>query len=154
SAPHHQTLMETIVWLFPPDSDSVSCSFLLRLLKVESFLDCGENCRKELIKRIGYQLRDASVADLLIPAPVGESTLYDIDTVLSILAEFLMRQHISSQKTSKEIQKSTSSASEPSRSKVAVANLVDGYLTEVAKDPNLPLSKFIELAEMASGSSR
>ncbi|PKU75045.1 BTB/POZ domain-containing protein NPY2 [Dendrobium catenatum] len=122
----HQTLLETIVWLFPPDSDSVSCSFLLKLLKVESFLDCGENCKKELIKRIGYQLQDASVADLLIPAP----------------------------KTSKELQKSTSSASETSRSKVAVANLVDGYLAEVAKDPNLPLSKFIKLAEMASGSSR
>jgi hypothetical protein len=35
-----------------------------------------------------------------------------------------------------------------------VAKLIDGYLAEIAKDPNLPLLKFVELAEMVSGISR
>ncbi|KAF9613100.1 hypothetical protein IFM89_005579 [Coptis chinensis] len=39
-------------------------------------------------------------------------------------------------------------------SKLTVAKLVDGYLPEIARDPNLPLSKFIDLAEMVSGFSR
>ncbi|CBI22467.3 unnamed protein product, partial [Vitis vinifera] len=39
-------------------------------------------------------------------------------------------------------------------SKLMVAKLVDGYLAEIAKDPNLPLSKFVDLAELVSGFSR
>nr|CAD1841332.1 unnamed protein product [Ananas comosus var. bracteatus] len=41
-----------------------------------------------------------------------------------------------------------------SSSKVAVGKLIDGYLAEIAKDPNLLLSKFVELAEMVSTASR
>ncbi|GJV04771.1 BTB/POZ domain-containing protein NPY2 [Tanacetum coccineum] len=39
-------------------------------------------------------------------------------------------------------------------SKLMVAKLVDSYLAEVAKDPNLPLPMFMELAETVSGFSR
>ncbi|KAF9590300.1 hypothetical protein IFM89_032308 [Coptis chinensis] len=60
---------------------------------------------RELVKRMGQQLDEASVNDLLIPAP-------------------------------------------------EVAKLVDGYLAKIARDPNLPLSKFLDLAEMVSGFSR
>ncbi|RVW57410.1 BTB/POZ domain-containing protein NPY2 [Vitis vinifera] len=42
----------------------------------------------------------------------------------------------------------------PEASKLMVAKLVDGYLAEIARDPNLPLSKFVDLAEMVSGFSR
>jgi hypothetical protein len=37
---------------------------------------------------------------------------------------------------------------------ITVAKVVDGYLTEVAKDPNTPVLKFIHLAEAVSGNSR
>lgn len=39
-------------------------------------------------------------------------------------------------------------------SKLMVAMLVDGYLTEIAKDHNLPLSTFINLAETVSSYPR
>jgi len=39
-------------------------------------------------------------------------------------------------------------------SKVKVARVVDGYLAEVSRDPNLPLVKFVSLAEMVSGFPR
>ncbi|KAI4965609.1 hypothetical protein ZWY2020_051276 [Hordeum vulgare] len=42
----------------------------------------------------------------------------------------------------------------PSASMITVAKVVDGYLTEVAKDPNTPVLKFINLAEAISGNSR
>lgn len=38
-------------------------------------------------------------------------------------------------------------------SKIKVAKLVDGYLAEIARDPNLPLSKFVNLAELVSNFS-
>ncbi|XP_020580104.1 BTB/POZ domain-containing protein NPY4-like [Phalaenopsis equestris] len=152
-----RTLLEAIVWLLPPERGSVSCSFMLRLLKAASFIDCGENWKKELIKRLGCQLHEASVTDLLIPIPVGESTLYDTEIVLRMVEEFLLQEHGGSRaslRTSKELQESPGLSSEPGSPRVAVANLVDGYLAEVAKDPNLTLSTFIELAEMVSGASR
>jgi hypothetical protein len=37
---------------------------------------------------------------------------------------------------------------------IMVAKIVDGYLAEVAKDPNIPVYKFFSLAEMVSGNSR
>ncbi|KAF9608034.1 hypothetical protein IFM89_005184 [Coptis chinensis] len=52
-----------------------------------------------------------------------------------------------------EMQVIRSSGLMSNTSKPTVAKLVDGYLTEIAKDPNLPLSKFIDLAEMVSGFS-
>lgn len=38
-------------------------------------------------------------------------------------------------------------------SKLMVAKLIDGYLAEIARDPNLPVSKFVELADMLAGIS-
>ncbi|KAL0915827.1 hypothetical protein M5K25_013286 [Dendrobium thyrsiflorum] len=141
----HRVLLETIVWLLPTKRGSVSCSFLLKLFKEASFLDCGENCRNELIKRIGKQLEEASVTDLLIPAPVGESTLYDIDLVLNVMGEFL---------NSRELEEARNPASVSGNLSITVVKLIDGYLAEAAKDPNLPILKFVELAGMVSGSAR
>ncbi|KAL0914602.1 hypothetical protein M5K25_014964 [Dendrobium thyrsiflorum] len=152
-----RTSLETIVWLLPTKRGSVSCSFLLKLLKAASFLDCSENCRKELIKRTGQQLEEASVADLLIPAPVGGSTLYDIDLVLEIMEEFLMHQHShirSNLQTSADLLEGRCSGSVSSNAMVTVAKLIDGYLAETAKDPALPISKFVEIAEKTSSLSR
>ncbi|KAG0478982.1 hypothetical protein HPP92_013701 [Vanilla planifolia] len=47
--------------------------------------------------------------------------------------------------------KNSSLASASGRSKAAVSKLVVDFLGEAAKDPELPLSKFAELAEMVSG---
>lgn len=151
------TSLETIVWLLPATRGSVSCSFLLKLLKAASFMDCSEICKKELIKRAGHQLGEASVADLLIPAPVGGSTLYDIDLVLNVVEEFLMYEHgrvRSSLQAAGDLHGARSSGSISGNSMVYVAKLIDGYLAEAAKDPNLSLSKFVEIAEKTSGFTR
>lgn len=151
------SLLETIVWLLPIKRGSVSCSFLLKLLKAAMLLGCSENCVKELIRRTGQQLEEASVDDILIPAPEGGRTLYDVDLVLNVIEEFLMHEHNNDQSSlliSEEHQESRSCASVSGNSVLAVAKLIDGYLAEAAKDTNLPLLKFAELAEMIPGSSR
>lgn len=147
-----QTLLETILWLIPPEKGSVSCSFLLKLLKAACLLDCGETTKRELIKRIGRQLEEASVPDLLFPAPAGENTVYDVDMVLCIVEEFLVLEN--NDDHSEELQDNQSSGIVAGTAKLAVTLLIDGYLAEIAKDPNLPLQKFIELAEMISVASR
>ncbi|ONK75900.1 uncharacterized protein A4U43_C03F21750 [Asparagus officinalis] len=149
--------LDTIIWLLPTENGSISCSFLLKLLKAKRLVDSGENCIKDLVKRIGRQLHEASVSDLLIPSSEGDDMIFDVDTVLDIVEEFLMQEQGSgrmSPETSEELQEVRSPVSVSASSKVIVGNLVDRYLVEASKDPKLPLSKFIKLAEMVSSSSR
>ncbi|WOK99635.1 BTB/POZ domain-containing protein NPY4 [Canna indica] len=151
-----QTILETIIWLLPTERGSVSCSFLLRILRAASILECGEICKKELIKRIGQQLQEATVGDLLVPAASGE-TVYDVDLVISVVEEFVMQDNNidrNSPEATEELVEVRSPIFVPASSKVSVAKLVDDYLAEVAKDPSLSLSKFIELAELVSPASR
>ncbi|KAJ6843330.1 BTB/POZ domain-containing protein NPY2-like [Iris pallida] len=153
----NRSLLETIVCLLPTETGSVSCSFLLKLLRAANLVDSSENCKKELVTRIGRQLHEASVSDLLIPGSEDGSTVYDIDTVISILQEFVMQEDGSAQtspETSDELREVRSPVFISASTNLAVAKLLDGYLTEIAEDPNLPLLKFTKVAEMVSGSSR
>ncbi|XP_020273012.1 LOW QUALITY PROTEIN: BTB/POZ domain-containing protein NPY2-like [Asparagus officinalis] len=152
-----QTILDTIVWLLPIEKGSVSCSFLLKLLKAARLVDSGEKCMNDLVKKIGRQLYEASVSDLLIPSSEGDDMIYDVDTVLNVVEVFVMQEGGSGQtspQVSEEFQEIRSPVFVSASSKMAVANLVDSYLAEVSKDPNFPLLKFIELAEMVSSSSR
>jgi hypothetical protein len=112
-----------------------------------------------LIKRIGAQLDGASVADLLIPVNTDENSFYNIDLVMTIVEEF-MSQHSDNGKAKLQDDEEIVEAENmsvmtvSSTSKLAVAKLIDGYLAEIAKDPNLPLPKLMALAEMASSLPR
>ncbi|KAK8673103.1 hypothetical protein V6N13_111459 [Hibiscus sabdariffa] len=150
----YRSMVETIVWLLPTEKGTVSCSFLLRLLRAAILLDCGEMERNELKRRISLQLPEATVTDLLIRAPAGEAMIYDVDMVYNLVEEFM--SHISqTDPTKKEFHEGTRSPKfGPDASKVLVAKLIDGYLAEIARDPNLPLSKFVNLAEHITSISR
>ncbi|XP_028767744.1 BTB/POZ domain-containing protein NPY2-like [Neltuma alba] len=152
----HRLIAETIVWLLPAEKGSVSCRFLLKLLKAAIFVDLGDMTKEELVRRIGRQLEEASVSDILVQSTDGEATMYDVNIVKKIVIEYLMQDH------NAEIeQDGRSGPKEITRpgilsegSKLMVAKLVDGYLAEISKDPNLPLSKFVDLAELVSGIPR
>lgn len=147
-----RAMLVTITCLLPSEKGSVSCSFLLKLLRAANLLKCGEMCRKELVKRIGRQLDEATVSDLLIPTVDGETTVYDIDMILSIVEEYVRQDSKNAQKhNAAEV---SGHIQAPSASMNTVTKVIDGYLTEVAKDPNTPVLKFINLAEAVSGNSR
>ncbi|KAG6524183.1 BTB/POZ domain-containing protein At1g67900-like [Zingiber officinale] len=155
-------VMEKITSLLPPEKGSVSCSFLLELLKAANFLQAPAPLKLELARRAGLQLEEATVDDLLIPSNSGD-TLYDVDLLMSILDEFLLqgqsptttppreklkcerRRSRSAEKADFEGRRSSSSASHSS--KLRVAKLIDGYLQEIAKDKNLTMEKLIAVAE-------
>ncbi|XP_027106085.1 phototropic-responsive NPH3 family protein NPY2 isoform X1 [Coffea arabica] len=148
-----RTVLDAIVCLLPAERGSVSCGFLLKLLKASILADLGEMPKRELVKRIGQQLEEASVSDLLIPSQNGETTIYDVCVVQQILKEFMM-QEANGATEGDEIQEARKPGILSEASKLMVAKLVDGYLAEIAKDPHLPLSLFVDLAEMVSSISR
>ncbi|XVF59289.1 hypothetical protein PTKIN_Ptkin07bG0263600 [Pterospermum kingtungense] len=149
----YRSLVETILWLLPTEKGTVSCSFLLRLLRAAILLDCGETERNELMRTVGQQLPEATVTDLLIRAPAGESTLYDVDIVQNLVDEFMTHSY-QTNLIENEFQESGSPKFGPDASKALVAKLIDGYLAEIARDPNLPLPKFVSLAETVARFSR
>lgn len=155
-AAKYRSTVDTIVCLLPAERGSVPCSFLLKLLKAAIYVDLGDAIKGQLIRRIGQQLEEASVNDLLIHAGEGENMMYDVDAVKKMVEEFLMRDQIAEMESEEghEVQEIRKPGILSDASKLMVAKLIDGYLAEIAKDPNLPLLKFVELAEMVSGISR
>ncbi|KAK4491145.1 hypothetical protein RD792_001869 [Penstemon davidsonii] len=152
-----RSILDTVVWLLPVEKRTVSCSFLLKLLKAAISADSGETVKMELVKRIGQQLEEASVDDLLIRARDADVMVYDVDIVRKILERFTTKDldgeiEIENGSEIQEISRKPGILSEAS--KLMVAKLVDGYLGEIARDTKLPLSLFIAIAEMVSGSSR
>jgi hypothetical protein len=86
----HRATLQGIVSLIPPQQDAVSCSFLLRLLRVACMVNAGSLCKTDLERRIGMQLDSVSLPDLLIPAHGNSSdTLYDTNVVQHILDQYL-----------------------------------------------------------------
>lgn len=144
----HRLIVETIVRLLPAEKGCVSCRFLLKLLKATIFVESEDKIKEELVKRIGQQLEEASVSDILIQAPNGATTIYDVSIVQKIVREFFMKDH------NAEIEEIRKPGILSDASKLMVAKLIDGYLAEIAKDPNLPLSDFVNLAELVSSISR
>ena len=162
----HRHSLEIIVSLLPSEKGSYSCTFMLKLLKVASLLEAALPLKKDLARRIGMQLDDASLNDILIPSfSYANESVYDVDMIQSILEHFMARETrpevappctktglIGEGGVIHETQSSTSSII--SSSMLRVSKLVDAYLAEIAKDPNLTLSKFIGLAELVPGFAR
>ncbi|KAL9461265.1 hypothetical protein AB3S75_004294 [Citrus x aurantiifolia] len=124
----YRSLVETIMWLLPTEKGSVPCGFLLKLLRAAIMLECGETERTELMRKIGQQLEEATAADLLIRAPSGDTTVYDVDTVQSLVEEFLACEQnaYSDLSLENEFQKIRSPRMTSDASKVKVAKSHDG----------------------------
>ncbi|CAJ1931351.1 unnamed protein product [Sphenostylis stenocarpa] len=166
-ASKHRLLLESVVSLLPAGKGAVSCGFLLKLLKASNILNASSSSKMELARRVGLQLEEASVNDLLIPSlSYTNDTVYDVELVMSILEQFMSqgqspptsparsrmaferRRSRSAENINLEFQESRRSSSASHSSKLKVAKLVDRYLQEVARDANFHLSKFIALAEI------
>ncbi|KAL8231243.1 hypothetical protein R6Q57_001021 [Mikania cordata] len=129
-----RSLIEMITGLLPDEKESVSCGFLVHLLHACVLLDCEGKQRKELMRRIGNQLQTAMVSHIAI---------LDVDMVQQLVAIFMMRDQ-NGEKEFVEVKEVDSSA------KVNVAKIIDGYLAEIAKEPNTSLLMFADLADMVS----
>ncbi|XP_021770684.1 BTB/POZ domain-containing protein At5g03250-like [Chenopodium quinoa] len=143
-------LLEDIVNLLPTQKGVTPTKFLLRLLKTAMNLHCNPPCLENLEKRVGVQLDQATLVDLLIPnTGFALETLYDIDCVQRI-ADHFMKMQLGVSGTSSPITAEDGvqliNASESIASMTLVAELIDSYLAEVAPDVNVKAPKFQALA--------
>ncbi|KAF5742543.1 hypothetical protein HS088_TW09G00593 [Tripterygium wilfordii] len=146
-----RNLLEEIVELLPDQKGVTQTKFLLRLLRTSMILHASPSCRETLEKRIGAQLDQAALEDLLIPN-MGYSveTLYDIDCVQRILDHFMLVDRDTLDPSSNCIVEDVPlmGSSHSLTPMTMVANLIDGYLAEVAPDVNLKMQKFQSLAAL------
>ncbi|CAM6018997.1 unnamed protein product [Sphagnum balticum] len=150
-------IVETIVNLLPPEKNATLCSFLVGLLRTAIILDTTLECRLELERRVGMQLEQATLDDLLIPSfsNTGDHTLFDVDIVHRIIDNYLQQDENEDHEpqSSDDRDGGGGGAAAPllplqTASSIKVAKLVDTYLAEIAPDANLKLSKFLALAEL------
>ncbi|XP_041011606.1 root phototropism protein 3-like [Juglans microcarpa x Juglans regia] len=158
-AKDQRMIIESLISIIPPQKDSVSCSFLLRLLRMANMMKVAPALVTELEKRVGMQFEQATLADLLIPSYNKNETMYDVDLVQRLLEHFLVQEQIESLSPSrqsfsdKHMYEGSHRVNNPN-AKMRVARLVDSYLTEVSRDRNLSLTKFQVLAEALPESAR
>ncbi|OUZ99773.1 BTB/POZ-like [Macleaya cordata] len=149
-------IIESLISIIPPQKDSVSCSFLLRLLRMANMLKVAPALVTELEKRVGMQFEQATLVDLLIPSYNKCETLYDVDLIQRLLEHFLVQEQTEPSSPNRQSfsEKHNYEGTLRGNAKMRVAKLVDSYLTEVSRDRNLSLTKFQVLAEALPESAR
>lgn len=156
--------VEKIVSLLPTPSrkSSVPMVFLSSLLKSAIATSASTSCRSDLERRIGLQLDQAILEDILIPANSNgsdHSPLYDTDSVLQIFSIFLNLDDADEEdnllRDETEMVYDFDSPGSPKQSSIIkVSKLLDNYLAEVALDSNMTASKLIALAELLPDHAR
>ncbi|CAF2055677.1 hypothetical protein Bca4012_098234 [Brassica carinata] len=132
--------VETLIGIIPPEKDSVSCDFLLRLLRTANLVGADDNYKAELEGRVSWQLDQASLKELMIPSFSHTcGTLLDVELVTRLVKKFAGLD---------------SEGVKSGASLVKVAKLVDSYLAEVAVDGDLSLVEFVSLAEALPNHAR
>ncbi|KAL6012453.1 hypothetical protein ACLOJK_002942 [Asimina triloba] len=155
-------LLETVIENLPSKSRSATASvgpavttptrFLFGLLRTANILRASEESRAALERRIGQQLEQATLDDLLMPSySYLIETLYDVDCVERILTHFL--EGLDERSTAAAIGRRPGGLNEEGRRSpppinpvILVGKLIDGYLAEIASDANLEPEKFHALA--------
>lgn len=148
SESEQRELLETIITNLPLEKSSNRSStatrFLFGLLRTANILNASETSKAVLEKKIGLQLEQATLDDLLIPSySYLNETLYDVDCVERILAYFLNGLE---QRNAAEIEGEDPADGVRSPALMLVGKLIDGYLSEIASDANLKPERFYNLA--------
>ncbi|CAM0873170.1 unnamed protein product [Alopecurus aequalis] len=165
-----RAVVETIVGLLPAQSKKspVPMAFLSGLLKTAMALSASNMCKADLEKRIGMQLDQAILEDILIatgsscattsPTPAAAAvqqhqTLYDTDVVARIFSVFLNLDDDNEEDGGGGFDYDSPRSPKQS-SLVKASKLLDSYLAEIALDSNLVPAKFISLAELLPDHAR
>ncbi|CAL5372790.1 unnamed protein product [Camellia sinensis] len=149
-----RVVLETIVSLLPREKNSMSVSFLSMLLRAAIYLETTIACRLDLEKRMGRQLGQAVLDDLLIPLfTFTEDTLFDVDTVQRIMMNFF-EYEMEGNRLGYVADEDFVSLSPPLSDMERVGKLMENYIAEIASDRNLTVSRFISLAELIPEQSR
>ncbi|XP_022756213.1 BTB/POZ domain-containing protein At1g30440-like [Durio zibethinus] len=147
SEEEQKLLLEEIDRLLPIQKGLVPTKFLFGLLRIAMILRASPSCMSNFEKRIGLQLDQATLDDLLMPNfSYSMETLYNVDCVQRILEHFLSMDQITGGASPCSVDDGQIIGSPSLTPITMVAKLIDGYLAEVAPDINLKVPKFQALA--------
>ncbi|KAJ8751631.1 hypothetical protein K2173_025787 [Erythroxylum novogranatense] len=149
-------IVETLVCLLPSEKHfGCTCGFLLKLLRFAILVGVDDTLRENLVDRISVKLHEASVKDLLIPAQSPQTTLYDVELVQCFVNRNVMHEKYVHCLTIENSEETEDFVLGPELgSLLDVGRLIDGYLVEIAHDPNLSLSSFMDLSKSIPDSAR
>ncbi|XP_063944243.1 BTB/POZ domain-containing protein At1g30440 isoform X2 [Daucus carota subsp. sativus] len=140
-------LLEELDHLFPTQKGLISTKILFGLLRTAMILRARPTCISNLERRIGMQLDQATLEDLLMPNfSYTMETLYNVECVHRILEHFLAMDQARGGASPGSVDDVHLIGSPSLIPITVVAKLIDGYLAEVAPDNNLKLPKFKALA--------
>ncbi|RDX82592.1 Root phototropism protein 3, partial [Mucuna pruriens] len=126
----HRISTECLINILPTEENSVTCNFLLHLLKAGVMLKINPELLCVLERRVALMLEKCRVPDLLVKNQGEKHSLYDVTVVLRVLRFYVCGM-----------------SSNPLAKPHTVGRLVDGYLTQVARDENLTVESFKSLVE-------
>eukprot|EP01018_Ginkgo_biloba_P001415 Gb_31331 [translate_table: standard] len=142
-----RVMLETIESLLPMQKGVTSTSCLFGLLRTAMIINADQLCKDNLERKIGMQLDQATLEDLLMPNySYTVETLYDFNCVQRILDNFLLFDQASGAASPCSAEDGQLIGSPSLTPITKVAKLMDGYLAEVAPDVNVKLAKFQSLA--------
>ncbi|KAJ6826234.1 BTB/POZ domain-containing protein [Iris pallida] len=156
-----RAVVEAVAGLLPTQSrrSPVPIAFLSGLLKTATAVSASSACRGDLERRIGMQLHQAILEDVLIPA-AGGGQLYDTEAVVRIFSVFLNLEEEEEEEGGRVDESGgcceydCQQRSPEQSSVLKVSKLLDSYLAEIALDSNLTPSRFIALAELLPDHAR
>jgi NPH3 family len=159
-------LLEEMVTLLPVQKGVTSTKTLLSLLSTSLMYNANVACIESLEKRIGSQLDESILEDLLVPnfqgpydpkhASKKNESKYDIDCIQRIIEQFVAENLRESEITlDLQDEEDLMETHWQELDKVAaVADLIDGYLMKIARDANLNFQQFYSLASAIPASAR
>ncbi|CAL5208569.1 unnamed protein product [Lathyrus oleraceus] len=133
----HKVSTECLIKILPTEENSVSCNFLLHMIKAGMVLKINHELMCVLQRRVVLMLEQCCAQDLLVKNYGDEDSLYDVDVIVKVLKSYVCGMLSNS------------------AAKVrTVGRLVDGYLSQVARDQKLKVECFKLLIEALPQNAR
>ncbi|KAJ7525664.1 hypothetical protein O6H91_17G060900 [Diphasiastrum complanatum] len=159
---HELELLRGIVSILPYEENAVTNKFLSQLIWAANKLNADSACKRDLEKRFGWQLEYATLNDLLVPAFDCEyDTFFDVELVQRLVEFFLLKENTEQISSSPSLYFEQLSLVESPKSLKAkqatwmkVVKLLDSYLSEIAKNKNLSLTRFQAFAQLMPENAR
>lgn len=134
---YQREIIEAVERLLPTDGGLALCTLLVEMLRCANLLKASSECRDGLEVRIGKHLHQATVKDFLVLSQgYAREVQYDVECLRRILKHFYGNYTISN-----------------ISGLIAVAELVEEFLAEIASDIDLKTKTFTALAEISKGVS-
>lgn len=119
---------ECLIKVLPAEEKSVTCNFMLHLLKIGYVTKINSDLLNLLERRIAFMLDQCHPLDLLVRNYGDKDSVYDVNLVTRVVVSYV-----------------SIVSKIPTPRIFSVGRLVDGYLTLVARDENLRVNNFQSL---------